>query len=123
MLQQMRQNTKAILWVVVIAFVVTIFAVWGLDLRTGDKVTDPNVVGKINGVPISRARYQYAYEQFVQRLRGSSPNQDLTFDQEQFARNQAWDSIVYQVLTDQEIAALGISVSDHTNHPVHNHPQ
>lgn len=112
MLQQMRQNTKAILWVVVIAFVVTIFAVWGLDLQTGNSVTDPNVIGKVNGVPISRTRYQFAYQQFVEQLRNSSPDQSLSYAQEQYARTQAWDSIVYGIVTDQEIAALGITVND-----------
>ena len=35
MIKQMRENTKVILWIVVVAFVVTIFAVWGLDLTGG----------------------------------------------------------------------------------------
>jgi len=112
MLQQMRQNTKAILWVVVIAFVVTIFAVWGLDLQTGQTTSDPTIVGKVNGIPISRAQYQFAYQQFAQQIRGSSPNQSLTYAQEQFVREQAWESIVYGIVTDEQIKALGIRVSD-----------
>jgi peptidyl-prolyl cis-trans isomerase D len=112
MLQKMRQNTKAILWVVVIAFVVTIFAVWGLDLQTGSQATDPNILGKVNGVAISRSQYQFAYQQFTQQMRSTSQNQGLTYAQEQFARNQAWDSIVYAIVTQQQIDGLGISVAD-----------
>ncbi len=108
----MRQNTKAILWVVVIAFVVTIFAVWGLDLQTGSSVGDPNVVGKVNGVDIPRSRYQFAYQQFVEQMRGQEQSSGLTFAQEEFARNQAWDSIVYAVIIDQQIQKLGIRVAD-----------
>jgi parvulin-like peptidyl-prolyl isomerase len=112
MLQAMRQNTKVILWVVVVAFVVTIFAVWGLDLQTGSSVTDPNVVGKVNGVPITRSQYQFAYQQYAQQIRASSPNQSLTYAQEQFVRGQAWDAIVYGIVTAEEIERLGISVTD-----------
>jgi peptidyl-prolyl cis-trans isomerase D len=112
MLQKMRQNTKAILWVVVVAFVVTIFAVWGLDLQTGSRATDPNIVGKVNGIPISRAQYQFAYQQFAQQLRSTSPTQSLTYAQEEFIRTQAWDSIVYGIITEQQIRELGITVTD-----------
>ncbi len=112
MLQAMRQNTKVILWVVVVAFVVTIFAVWGLDLQTGSSTGDPNIVGKINGVSITRSQYQFAYQQYAQQIRASSPNQSLTYIQEQFVRDQAWDAIIYGIVTAEEIKRLGITVTD-----------
>jgi parvulin-like peptidyl-prolyl isomerase len=112
MLQAMRQNTKAILWVVVISFVITIFAVWGLDLQTGSTMDDPNLVGKVNGVAIPRSRYQYTYQQIAEQLRGEVAGGDLTYAQEEFARNQAWESIVYAILLDQQIEKLGITVTD-----------
>jgi parvulin-like peptidyl-prolyl isomerase len=112
MLQTMRQNTKAILWVVVISFVITIFAVWGLDLQTGTGTNDPNIVGKVNGVAISRSQYQYAYQQFAEQMRGEVPGLELTYAQEEFARTQAWESIVYSILLEQEIEKLGITVTD-----------
>ena len=34
MLSQLRQNTKVILWVVIVAFVGLIFVVWGMNLRS-----------------------------------------------------------------------------------------
>ncbi|MDH3215612.1 MAG: SurA N-terminal domain-containing protein [Candidatus Krumholzibacteria bacterium] len=111
MLQKMRQNTKIILWIVVVSFVITIFAVWGLDLQVGDQTSDPNVIGTVNKVPITRSQYQFAYEQFAQQVRSAAQG-NLTYSQERFIRNQAWDSIVYGILTEQEIARLGITVTD-----------
>lgn len=111
MMHKMRENTKIILWVVVIAFVVTIFAVWGLDLRTGHDLGDPNVIGTINGVPISRLQYQSSYEALARQLRAGS-NEPLTFAQEDFVAAQAWDNLIYAVVTDQQIEKLGIQVNN-----------
>ncbi|MCZ6767260.1 MAG: SurA N-terminal domain-containing protein [bacterium] len=112
MMKQMRENTKVILWIVVVAFIVTIFAVWGLDLQTGSTASSPNVIGKVNGVKITRQQYQNVYQRFVQQYRASTQNQQLTYSQEEFIRTQAWDNVVYNVLTSQEIRRLGITVSD-----------
>lgn len=111
MMHKMRENTKIILWVVVIAFVITIFAVWGLDLRTGSDMADPNIIGRVNGVPVSRMQYQSAYEAIASQFRSGS-SEPLTYSQEEFIANQAWDNIVYAILTNQEIAKLGITVNN-----------
>ncbi len=111
MMRQMRENTKIILWVVVVSFIITIFAVWGLDLRTGGGGSDPNVIGKVNGVPITRTQYQSYYEALASQFRAAS-SEPLTFSQEEFVGNQAWDNLVYTILTDQEIKKLGITVTD-----------
>jgi uncharacterized SAM-binding protein YcdF (DUF218 family) len=111
MMRKFRENTKVILWIVVVSFVITIFAVWGLDLRTGRNATDPNLIGKVNGVPITRTQYQQYYESLASQFRSAS-NEPLTYSQEEFIANQAWDNLVYTIITDQEIKRLGITVSD-----------
>ena len=59
MMKQLRENTKVIIWLVVVAFVVTIFAVWGLDLQTsGVTGQGQGLVGKVNGVPVTPQTYQ-----------------------------------------------------------------
>lgn len=112
MMKQMRENTRVILWIVVVAFIVTIFAVWGLDLQTGSTASNPNIIGKVNGVKITRQQYQNVYQQFVQQYRASAQNQAMTYTQEEFIRAQAWDNVVYNIITNQEIRRLGITVSD-----------
>jgi peptidyl-prolyl cis-trans isomerase D len=111
MMGKMRENTKIILWVVVASFVITIFAVWGLDLRTGKNSADPSLLGRVNGVPITRTQYQAQYEALASQFRAAS-NEPLTYSQEDFVSNQAWDNLVYTIITDQEIKKLGITVSN-----------
>ncbi|UCG50629.1 MAG: SurA N-terminal domain-containing protein, partial [Candidatus Latescibacterota bacterium] len=112
MMRTMRENTKVILWIVVVAFVVTIFAVWGLDLRTGQQTGDPNLIGKVNGIPITRAQYQSFYEMLASQFRSASSTQTLTYAQEEFIASQAWDNLIMSILTDQEIEKLGIKASN-----------
>ncbi len=77
-MQKMRDNTKTILWIVVITFLITIFAVWGMDLRTGSSNSDPNMVGKVNGVPISRTQYQMLLDQMAKSMTEKSPGMEIT---------------------------------------------
>lgn len=110
-MRQMRENTKVILWIVVIAFVVTIFAVWGLDLQTGG-ISSPQsqgLVGRVNGVPVTAQAYQSAYSQLAQQYRSSG---SLTATQQSMLQDQAWNTLVTQILTDQEIQRLGITATD-----------
>lgn len=113
MMKQMRENTKIILWVVVVAFVVTIFAVWGLDLQTGGPGQgQTNVLGKVNGVPITRSQYQSVYDQIAAQYRAATENGRLTNIQRDMIWDQAWENIVVGILTDQQIKKLGIEVTD-----------
>jgi parvulin-like peptidyl-prolyl isomerase len=106
----MRENTKIILWVVVVAFVITIFAVWGLDLQSTDVARQQNEVGKVNGVAITPQMYQAIYSQMAQQFRSQSG--ELTTAQQEMIREQAWDNIVSNIITGEQIEKLGITVSD-----------
>jgi peptidyl-prolyl cis-trans isomerase D len=110
MMKQMRENTKIILWVVVVAFVITIFAVWGLDLQSGDVSRQPNLLGRVNGVAITPQMYQAIYSHLAQQFRAQSG--ELTAAQQEMIREQAWDNIVSNVLTAEQIKKLGITVTD-----------
>ncbi len=112
MMQQMRQNTKIILWIVVIAFVTTIFAVWGMDLRTGSTNTDPNILGKVNDEPITRLQYRAAYDQLSNQLRAMSADGELNYAQQEMLQEQSWRNIIMAILTSQQIEELGITVTD-----------
>lgn len=113
MMKQMRENTKIILWIVVVAFVITIFAVWGLDLQTGGGAgPQQNLVGRINGVDISPQLFQSVYSQLTQQYRQNAPDGSLTYSQQEMLREQAWENIINNTLTEQEIKKLGITVTD-----------
>jgi parvulin-like peptidyl-prolyl isomerase len=111
MMQRMREGTKVILWVVVIAFVITIFAVWGLDLQSGSTGQKQSEVGRVNGVPVSAQTYQQIYSQLAQQFRAQGSG-ELSAAQQELVREQAWDNIVSNIITGEEIKKLGIGVTD-----------
>ena len=57
MLSQLRQNTKTILWVVIVAFVGMIFALWGMNLRRSGGV-EAGFVGRVAGDRITVDEYR-----------------------------------------------------------------
>lgn len=112
MMQALRENTKIILWIVVVAFLITIFAVWGLDLQTGGVSQQQNSVGRVDGIAVTPQAYQAIYTQLSQQFRAGNPSTDLSAVQQEMLREQAWDNIVSNILTSREIERLGIVVTD-----------
>jgi len=113
MMKQMRENTKIVLWVVVVAFLITIFAVWGLDLSSSThRGQQTNTVGKVDGISITPQAYQAIYTQLSQQYRANNPSGDLTNAQQEMLQEQAWDNIVNNILTGREVERLGITVTD-----------
>ena len=110
MMKQMRENTKIVLWVVVVAFLITIFAVWGLDLQSTNTSQTQNLVGRVNDVDVTPQMYQSVYSQMAQQFRSQSG--DLTAAQQEMIRDQAWENIVSNILTGEQIEKLGITVTD-----------
>jgi peptidyl-prolyl cis-trans isomerase D len=114
MLKQLREKTKTILWIVVVAFVVSIFAVWGMNLRTPTtRLRDDDAVGSVDGAVITRSNYSSAftqvYEEFkVQRGEDYIPN---PMEQRMLA-DQAWELSVQKILMSREIEKHNITISD-----------
>lgn len=74
MLSYIRSNRKVlsvVLWLVIIAFVATIFVVWGV----GEKNTSQSYVAKVDGEAISYSDYNNAY-QAGQSMKSFIPNYD-----------------------------------------------
>ncbi|MGD8396878.1 MAG: SurA N-terminal domain-containing protein, partial [Candidatus Eiseniibacteriota bacterium] len=109
MLQTLRNNTKIILWVTVIAFVGLIVLVWGADLQIGQR--DPGTIGTVNGQPISYQVYQRLLNENYRNFRAQN-NRDMTFDDEHRLGEQTWDMLVNEVLINQEAARLAQPVTD-----------
>lgn len=109
-MKQMRENTKIVLWVVVVAFLITIFAVWGLDLQSTSSHHEKNLVGRVNGVSVTPQMYNTIYTQMAQQVRSQSG--DITAAQQEMIRDQAWENIVSNIITGEQVKKLGITVSD-----------
>ena len=108
MLSQLRQSTKTILWVVIVAFVGMIFVVWGMNLRKSGGV-EAGFVGRVAGDRIT-----------VDEYRNEVANQRQVYYQDQDRRpgvyaekeiaDLAWESVIQQHLlwreaTDQRLLA------------------
>lgn len=112
MLDAMRRNTKVILWVTIIFFILLIFLVWGADLTGGGGggAVVSNDIAVINGEPISIAMYQQALGLARQSARTSG--QDLQPSDVLRLEQQTWNQIVNEILLRQEAERRGLEARD-----------
>jgi parvulin-like peptidyl-prolyl isomerase len=111
MLKQMREQTKTILWITIVAFVGLIILVWGADLQLGKSGQQRGEIGSVNGESIPYVAYQEAYRRSLTDYRtraGAEPDART----ELLLRQQAWSNLVDQILLNQEARKRGIRVSD-----------
>jgi peptidyl-prolyl cis-trans isomerase D len=115
MLRGLRERTKTILWIVVATFVISIFAVWGMDLRgPRQREFDVNVVGSVNGHEISQQAYNDMLNQLYAQLKQQKGESYSPSEMERsLLADQAWELSVQSWLMQREIDKLGLqSVSD-----------
>ncbi len=116
MLKILREKTKNILWIVIVAFIVTIFAAWGMNMKTGDSNhpdVESNIVGTVNGVDIDRIIYSRNLSQLYDQLekqRGKDYNPSAP--EKYMLNNQAWEMTIQSFLFQQGIEELDITVTD-----------
>ncbi len=110
----MRKNLKSlapILWGVIIAFIISIFAVWGGAGRLGEGRRQ-NTIAKVGKQKISRDFY---YSSLVQRLQTMSKeyqNLDANLIQQLNIPQQILEQIIQRTLLLQKAKEMGLSVSD-----------
>ncbi len=108
MLSKLRAQTKFWIWVVGGAFVLTIVFAWGMDYSGGN--TNP-VLGKINGHKIMIQQYQAALQESYQAQRQQLGIQELDDAFVEFVQEQTWQQMVDQILVNQELRKMGMSVT------------
>ena len=113
MLKAMRKNVKSLaptLWLVIIAFIVTIFAVWGGAGRLGE-ARATSTIAKVNNKKISA---DYYYQNLIQRLEAlSNEFQDINKNliQQLNIPQQVLEQIIQQTILLQKAKELGITAS------------
>lgn len=110
LMNKLRDKTHIILIILILAFLATIVFEWGMDylgLR-GGQVTE---LGSVNGQEIKYADFEsqvnFAIEQQRQQT-GEDPDENVV----NMIRDQVWDQLVTQILAEQEIKRLGITVTN-----------
>jgi peptidyl-prolyl cis-trans isomerase D len=111
MLKTMRENTKTIMWIVVVAFVGFIFAVWGKGMQRSRSYIPVGIIGKVNGISLSEEQYREILRMEVMQFREDTGQDPSPTDLETL-EDRAWSSLVSEELIAQEIEDSGIAVSD-----------
>lgn len=113
--ETMRENTKVVLWITVVAFVGLIFLAWGADFTSrrgsGAGRGEAGVMAKVNGQRIYWTEYRDAWQQAwsgYEQQTGQRP--DPTVEVNMQAR--VWDNLIVQALLRQEAKRHNITVSD-----------
>jgi len=107
------KSPKFIIAGAAVIFIVLIIFDWGLDLtgRRGRSGGTGEVLGKVNGKEVS-------YKQFSELVRRAAENQkkqqggDIDDETDRQIRSQVWNQVVDEMLIEQEIDRLGITVTD-----------
>lgn len=110
LMNKLRDKTHIILIILIIAFLATIVFEWGMDylgMRGGQTME----LGMVNGQELKYTDFEnqvnFAIEQQRQQT-GQDPDEQMI----QMIREQVWDQMVTQVLVEQEIKNLGITVTN-----------
>jgi len=110
-MNKMREHTKIILWIVVIAFIATIIFSWGMNYTGRGNKAQKGIIGTINGKDIPRDYFLNLLQDQYVRYReqyGQEPDRRVM----KLLRDQIWENIVNSTLISEEIKRMGIKVSD-----------
>lgn len=110
-MNKMRDSMPYIIVFLIIAFVGLIVFEWGMSY-TGMNSGSVNSFGKVNGEEITYQQYEQMLQQQLETMRQQNGGKDVDDATLEQLKEQVWNSLVQQTLTKQEIARLGITVSD-----------
>lgn len=110
MMRQMRENTKWIMLLAILAFGGLMFFEWGMDI-TGQTSGGFGEIGSVNGAPVAYEQYMAAYRNIYDAVQASQ-EEPVTNAQNRELEDQAWNEIVNAILVGQELRRRGIVVTD-----------
>ena len=110
MMRQMRENTKWIMLVTALAFVLLMVFEWGMDI-TGRSAGTLGEIGRVDRTPVYYEDYMLTYRSLYDQV-GSAQDEPVTSQQNRDIEQAAWDQLVNQILVRQELDRRGIRVTD-----------
>ncbi len=114
MLKSMRKNLKSLaptLWFVIIAFIISIFAVWGGAGRLGES-RNANIIVSVGKEKISTDIYMQDLMQRLEMLKTKFKELDKNFIQQLNIPQQVLEQIIQQTILLQRAKEIGIEASD-----------
>lgn len=109
LMDQMRSYTKALLVLLVFAFVGTIIFDWGMDYVGLKQKT--GAIATVNGTDISMEQFNRAYQFEIDSYRQRTGN-DPEDSQLEYLRDQVYETLVRETLLQQEINKRGIHATE-----------
>ncbi len=110
MMNTLRENAKFFLWIILIAFGVTIFALWGARGSMGGAGQNPDVVAKLNSESISYREIGTAWRNRLQELYDKGIK--VTAEVEKREKKKLLDNIINRRLKLDYAKKLGVSTTD-----------
>lgn len=108
MMSKIRTAARPVYVVVIVAFVGTIIFAWGMDLSHKDK-RQPNSLGNVNGQEITLEMFHNAFEpKYKEFIKTNNDPSDEDIDK---VRDDAWNTIVGQMLIAQQISENNILIT------------
>ncbi|MCD6446640.1 MAG: SurA N-terminal domain-containing protein [Candidatus Marinimicrobia bacterium] len=108
-MDKMRDKMGIIMIALIAAFVITIVFNWGAG-GVGTFMKDGDVVGIVNGEKITIKSFYEAYNSSLEQYRNAGIELDARMTES--ILQQTWETVVSQMLWEQEIDRLGITISD-----------
>ena len=111
-MRQMRENTKWIIAILVLAFVGLMIFEWGMDIsgQSGAQLTGGEV-GSIDGEAITAEEYNRFYRDLYQR-RQAQTDEPISAAEDRELEQAAWDQLITDRLLRRELDRLGIRATD-----------
>jgi peptidyl-prolyl cis-trans isomerase D len=110
-MRTMRENTKWIMLITVVAFVALMVFEWGMDASGGSaEAMTGGELGRVEGTPITYAEFSQVYRTLYQQRQeeagaiSSAENRQIEDD--------AWEQMVTDILIEKELRRRGIRVTD-----------
>jgi peptidyl-prolyl cis-trans isomerase D len=111
LMTQIRNNLTKAFAVFAAFFIVYIVLDWGMDISGRRHQATSDYIGKVNGTKISYRDFSELLRQQTDAIRkrtGTEPDEET----DRQVRDQVWNALVQQILVEQEVDRLGISVTD-----------
>src|SRR5215212_7624644 len=110
MMQIIRSNAGKFMTILIVGGFLG-WMVYGLGMEVTGAGGARNELGSVNGTPVTLEAFQRRVQQLEQQFR-SQGNGKITAEQSWQIQDRAWDDLVAQILTQQELERRNIRVSD-----------
>jgi len=110
MMQIIRSNAGKFMTILIVGGFLG-WMVYGLGMEVTGSGGSRNELGSVNGTPVTAEAFQRRVQELEQQFRAQG-NGKITAEQERQIQDRAWDDLVAQILTQQELGRRGIRVTD-----------